>query len=134
MQKLNNQRYSKQREVIYNILKNTTSHPSAEWVFLQARKEIDDISLGTVYRNLKYLSDMGAIKTVETTDGSLHYDADLSEHMHFICKECGQIADIFLKSDLKNILESQGNKVDSVKTVLYGTCSNCNEEANLKNN
>jgi len=46
---------SKQREVILRVLKRTSSHPTADWVYEQVRKEIPNISLGTVYRNLKSL-------------------------------------------------------------------------------
>ena len=46
-------RYSHQREVIREIIFSTNSHPSADWVYAKARKAIPNISLGTVYRNLK---------------------------------------------------------------------------------
>ena len=49
-------RFSKQREVIQNIVQKTNSHPTADWIFHKAKKEIPNISLGTVYRNLNQLN------------------------------------------------------------------------------
>ena len=47
--------YSRQREAIINVLKNTTSHPSAAWIYDRVRIQMPNISLGTVYRNLAAL-------------------------------------------------------------------------------
>ena len=56
-------RFSKQREVIQNIVQRTNSHPTADWIFHKAKKEIPNISLGTVYRNLNQLNKDGVITT-----------------------------------------------------------------------
>ncbi|MBQ1935230.1 MAG: transcriptional repressor, partial [Clostridia bacterium] len=54
---MNTQKHSKQRDAIVQVLKNTKSHPTADWVYEEVRKQIPNISLGTVYRNLAKLSD-----------------------------------------------------------------------------
>ena len=56
-------RVSHQREKIREIVYNTYSHPTADKIFLEAKKSIPKISLGTVYRNLKQLEISGEIKT-----------------------------------------------------------------------
>ncbi|MBI3786840.1 MAG: transcriptional repressor [Ignavibacteriales bacterium] len=48
---------SRQREKIFQVLKRTTSHPTAEWVYERVREQIPRISLGTVYRNLHILKE-----------------------------------------------------------------------------
>lgn len=45
-------KYSKQREALLTLLRSTRSHPSADWLYENLRKEFPNISLGTVYRNL----------------------------------------------------------------------------------
>tara|TARA_B100001287_G_scaffold176969_1_gene149216 strand:- start:428 stop:595 length:168 start_codon:yes stop_codon:yes gene_type:complete len=50
-------RYSYQREVVKEIICSTKSHPTADWIYSQAKKKISNISLGTVYRNLKTLEE-----------------------------------------------------------------------------
>ena len=56
-------RFSYQRQKIREIVHNTNSHPTADWVYLEVKKSIPNISLGTVYRNLKQLEESGHAKT-----------------------------------------------------------------------
>ena len=76
-------KYSRQREVIKAFLYNTDKHPTADDVYVNIRKQYPNISLGTVYRNLTLLSDMGEIKRLRVGDGIDHFDADTSPHNHF---------------------------------------------------
>ena len=73
-------RYSRQREIIYDIIKGRCDHPTADMIYNSAREIEPNISLGTVYRNLKLLADEGDIITLETEDKRLHYDGDTSRH------------------------------------------------------
>ena len=57
-------RFSQQRETVKNIVRGTNSHPTAEWVYTQTKKVIPNISLGTVYRNLKTLQETGQINII----------------------------------------------------------------------
>ena len=52
-------KYSRQRASIKEYLDHTTEHPTADTVYLHVREEFPRISLGTVYRNLNLLADMG---------------------------------------------------------------------------
>ena len=49
----------KQREVILSVLRGTDTHPTADWVYQEVRKELPNISLGTIYRNLRILVESG---------------------------------------------------------------------------
>ena len=55
-------RRTRQREVILEVLRGTKSHPTADWVYQEVRKEMPQVSLGTIYRNLKTLSEHGEIQ------------------------------------------------------------------------
>ena len=68
-------RYSHQREVIKGIICSTKSHPTADWIYLQAKKKISNISLGTVYRNLKTLEEIGSIKVIHDSN-QVRYDGN----------------------------------------------------------
>ena len=48
---------SKQRDLIERIIKESMLHLTAEEIYKEARKEMPNISLGTVYRNLGNLVD-----------------------------------------------------------------------------
>lgn len=118
-------RYSRQREAIYQALKSTKSHPDAEWVYCKVRQTIPDISLGTVYRNLRQLADSGEVTIIETEDKSMHFDADTSPHLHFVCSECGSIKDLFMDSGMLPKLNDMGFMAKTEKAVYYGVCNDC---------
>ena len=67
-------RYSRQRELIYNCLMNTKEHPTAEMVYQWLLPENPNLSRGTVYRNLKLLSEDGLLKQLHFPVE--RYDAD----------------------------------------------------------
>lgn len=124
-------RYSRQRERIYEYLCSTFEHPSAEKIYQDLRKEMPNLSLGTVYRNLKVLQQLGKIKTIPSTQGIEHYDADCSKHIHFICQECGEIYDV--KSvDYESLtnsfhLDSSFNPI-KLDLSIIGYCPKCNKK------
>ncbi len=118
-------RYSRQRELITNVIKGRKDHPTADMIYNSARELEPNISLGTVYRNLKLLADEGVIITLETEDKRLHYDGDLSRHSHFICSHCGKIIDLFKPSKTPVQISEMGLKVTGEKCVYYGQCADC---------
>ena len=118
-------RYSRQRELILNIVRNRKDHPTADEIFAKAKEAEPNISLGTVYRNLKELSETNSIDTLETVDKKIHYDGDTSEHSHFICLRCGKIFDLFDDNDNKLKLEQNGFEILNKKCVYYGYCNDC---------
>ena len=76
---------SRQRELILQILRSTKSHPTATWIFEEARKQMPSISLGTVYRNLAMLKEEGRIREMSVGRGTALYDGDLRNHDHACC-------------------------------------------------
>lgn len=131
-------RQSKQRDAILAILRQTTSHPTAEAVYTEARKSIPDISLGTVYRNLNFLADHDLIKRVKTKDNTVHFDGNMAPHYHFVCENCGKIYDIFPTSSLYQQLieevEMTGNKVHNSSISFSGICAECVDTLEVKEN
>lgn len=119
-------RFSKQRDLILNIVQGTRSHPTADWVYGEVRKELPNVSLGTVYRNLGQLVDNKSLLAINI-DGTLHYDACLDEHQHFQCKTCNNIYDIDISiKDFVSQIESKTNhKIDRCQIHLVGICKAC---------
>ena len=117
-------RYSHQRETIKNIVYNTNSHPTAEWVFGKTKKIIPNISLGTVYRNLKVLAETGQINIIN--DGSVaRYDWNTDSHNHLKCKVCDSLIDVQLVNDelISKVEKKFKFDVDDVEITIIGTCS-----------
>jgi Fur family peroxide stress response transcriptional regulator len=120
-------KYSRQRESIKNFLVNRYDHPTAETVYLGIRKEFPNISLGTVYRNLSLLADLGEI-TKLTTDGPDRFDGNTTPHYHFFCEKCGKVLDLNMDSvDHINVLASHNfpGRIERSVTYFYGTCPQC---------
>ena len=121
-------RKTKQRELILSVLRSTKSHPTADWIYQEVRKEMPNISLGTVYRNLKTLTEMGEI--LELSYGSTYsrFDGNSEYHYHFVCEQCGRGYDLGLPvNDVINgqIAEEYGVSVSRHRLEFYGTCKAC---------
>ncbi len=123
------QNYSRKRQAIYELLLSTKEHPSAEWIYNSLKSEYPDLSLGTVYRNLKLLEENGTVKSVAVVDGRERYDALMSPHSHFVCSKCGRVIDVFFQNEISNIADNlriDGVKeINSFSLIYYGICDKC---------
>ncbi len=119
-------RYSKQRQAIYDAVCSTSCHPDAEWVYEQTRKQIPNVSKGTVYRDLKELVQAGRIDSLETTHDKLRFDGNLTAHAHFICRTCERVFDFPL---VRKPSAPVGFVCDKQKHLFYGICEECNGKA-----
>ncbi len=125
-------KYSRQREAIKTYLMSVKEHPTAEMIYNKIREEYPNISLGTVYRNLTLLVELGEIVKVPSLDGCDHFDGDTSRHYHFICTECGTIMDLDADviGDLKELHERAnrnfGGTVEGSSIYFYVICECCN--------
>ena len=121
-------RYSRQREVIYQYLLMSKDHPSAEMIYNDLREEIQNLSLGTVYRNLNLLEELGKIRRVTSHQGSERYDAICGDHVHFVCQGCGSIRDM-AGVDAERLRESiplnDGYQVSKLDLTITGLCPLC---------
>lgn len=121
-------KYSRQREAVKNFLMNRTDHPTADTVYSCLRQTYPNISLGTVYRNLSLLEQLGEITKISAGSGPEHYDADLSLHQHFICTRCHKVYDIHVK-EIDSIMEAAAGStpgiIESYRANFYGKCKEC---------
>ncbi len=121
-------KYSRKREAVFEKICGTTSHPTADWIYEEVRKEIPDISLGTVYRNLSVFKDEGIIISVGVVDGQERFDANTSQHTHFICLGCGAVLDIDAEVDPcinERVALENGLNVSFRQLTFYGKCKKC---------
>jgi Fur family peroxide stress response transcriptional regulator len=121
-------RNSKQRERIYELIKGSRSHPTAQWIYYTLRQEIPSLSLGNVYRNLKILMEEGRIKCMDFMDGIEHYDAIVEIHYHFTCNHCGGISDFSMPIQVALNQEAQKISKHSITghTIhFFGICESC---------
>jgi len=124
-------RKSKQREAILRVLKRTSSHPTADWVYEQVRKEIPNISLGTVYRNLKLLKQEGKVLELDLAGTVSRFEANARNHHHFRCEQCGRIFDVAEPVDGESderVARKTGFKVSYHRLEFRGLCKDCQSE------
>ena len=124
-------RMTKQKALIWDILSNTKSHPTADWVYEKARKEMPNISLGTVYRNLQLLVTEGQVRELNYGKGFSRFDADMNPHCHFVCEVCGNIEDlpILLQEDLVAAAQAQlKGRIEDYRLEFYGVCAYCKQK------
>jgi Fur family transcriptional regulator, ferric uptake regulator len=83
-----------QRQVILEELQKITTHPTASELHGLVQKRLPKISLGTIYRNLEFLSQVGAIQKITISGGESRYDAMIEPHQHVRCISCGRVEDV----------------------------------------
>ncbi len=119
---------SRQREKILSILKATKTHPTASWVYDELKKEFNNLSMGTVYRNINILIDQKLVKKIEAGSSFDRFDANTDTHYHFVCRECGAIDDLEVEviDDLnEKVRKATGYEVEDHRLDFYGSCPGC---------
>ncbi len=121
-------RKSKQKEVIFRVLKGTSSHPTADWIYEQVRKEIPNISLGTVYRNLRLFEQNGEISELDLAGTLSRFDGNAQNHYHFRCEQCGRVFNVDEPVDRESderVARKTGFKVSYHTLEFHGMCKDC---------
>jgi Fur family transcriptional regulator, peroxide stress response regulator len=127
-------RRSNQRDTILKVVMNSKSHPRADWVYEMVRREIPNISLGTVYRNLRSLAKSGEIRQLDLADGTSRFDGNNDSHYHFRCEGCGLIFDLeepVDKSIGERVAKKTGFKISRQRMELIGLCMECQQKEQL---
>ncbi|HLC41979.1 MAG TPA: transcriptional repressor [Methylomirabilota bacterium] len=120
-------RVTDQRRVILEMVRSTDTHPTAERVYHEVKKRVPRVSLGTVYRNLKLLTEQGLL--AELADGHYtRYDGKVGSHHHFRCSTCGRIFDLDEPLDRRleeRVASRTGFEVRDHRIEFFGRCAAC---------
>lgn len=124
-------KHFRKRDAILSCLRQTTEHPSADWVYAKLKPEIPDLALGTVYRNLTLFKDQGLIASLGTVGGVERFDGNVTPHVHFICTACHRVMDlsqIQVPEELNaSASRASGGQVESCQLTFRGRCAGCKE-------
>lgn len=119
-------RFTPQRQHVYDVLLGERNHPTAEEVFIRAKKGMADISIATVYNCLDALVKCDLVKQVNLDRDATRYCPNMTEHSHFYCDECGDIHDIALPATTQaNLNLPRGFRVKQYEISLRGLCRDC---------
>jgi len=125
---LKKNRQSKHRERILELLRSTGIHPTADRIYEHLKKEIPQLSLGTVYRNLTILIEQGLVKKIHYGSTYDRFEANIEPHYHLICESCGKIRDFMIPIyDELNTKATQLTEftIHHHKLEFFGVCEDC---------
>ncbi|WPP40733.1 Fur family transcriptional regulator [Paenibacillus hunanensis] len=124
-------RITPQRHAILTYLMDSMEHPTADEIYRSLASQFPSMSVATVYNNLKMLTEAGMVRELTYGDSSSRFDANVSEHYHIICQQCGKIEDFHYPA-LTHIEDQAarhtGYQIAGHRMELYGICKQCQHQ------
>ena len=117
-----------QRKAILKILMNTRSHPTADDLYDEVRKEIPNISKGTIYRNLKILQEMGKVRELNLDSTKSRFELAIAAHYHLRCENCSRVLDLdvpILTELDRDVARKTGLRISHHQLEFRGLCHDC---------
>ncbi|MDZ4290048.1 MAG: Fur family transcriptional regulator [Prosthecobacter sp.] len=121
-------RLTPHRREVFQVLAESTDHPTAYEVFNRVQDRSPGISLATVYNCLEHLTNHGLLRQVNLDRGQSRYCANLHEHVHFYCETCGKVLDALPSAEFdpaKFWSLPPGTKVARLDVAIHGACTTC---------
>jgi Fur family peroxide stress response transcriptional regulator len=119
-------RFTPQRQHVYDVLIEERDHPTAEEVFIRAKRVMPEISMATVYNCLDALVQSGMARQVNVDRGATRFCPNMREHCHFYCDTCEKVFDIDLTSEGPGgITLPKGFKAARFEIAIHGLCAKC---------
>ncbi len=129
-------RITPQRQAILEYLIESMSHPTADEIYKALSDRFPNMSVATVYNNLRVFKDIGIVSELTFGDASSRYDANIDHnHYHVICKSCGKIVDFEYPSLAEVEREAAihtGFQVEDHRLEIYGICGDCSNKKSAK--
>ncbi|GIO24883.1 peroxide-responsive transcriptional repressor PerR [Oceanobacillus sp. J11TS1] len=128
-------RITPQRHAVLEYLLNSMVHPTADDIYKALEGKFPNMSVATVYNNLRVLKDIGLVRELTYGDSSSRFDCNTSDHYHIICNQCGKIVDFHYPSldEVESLAEQvTGFDVSHHRLEVYGTCNACKEKQAAK--
>jgi len=130
MQDIESLGFTKQRQTVLRVIRESNEHLTANEVFDDARRLLPGISFATVYNSLRYLKEAGHIAEICFGNGASRFDALTSRHDHAICNNCGKLVDLDLPVPAALVQEAADLskfEPDSIELILHGLCPECSK-------
>jgi Fur family peroxide stress response transcriptional regulator len=121
-------RRTTQRRIILEAVLSSEDHPTSDEVYQAVRPRIAGVSRTTVYRVLKTLVELGAVRQVHHSGGGVRFDGNTSRHHHLVCTRCNRVIDLEAPS-LNQLPLPQaspgGFEIQDYSVHFVGTCGAC---------
>ena len=125
-------RPSMQRLAIMDYLINHPIHPTIDDVYQALTNKVPTLSRTTVYNTLRMLSENQAAQMITIDEHRVCYDGNVESHVHFYCKKCGKIIDLFGEQapKLEGEKTVEGNIIQEEQLYYKGICAKCAKKLN----
>ena len=124
-----NLKITPQRLEILRAIQNTPDHPCAEAIYHKVKRRYPAVSLGTVYKTLDTLVEIGEIRVALVSQGKTRYDMRMDRHHHFVCAKCGVVEDVSMNLNCLDTCfpEKMGHSYQVLRSevVFHGICPRC---------
>ncbi len=130
----NGRKVTAQRQCIFRVLYGDVTHPTAEAVHQAARRQMETISLKTVYQTLHELASLGEIAMLDLGTGTARFDPNVATaHHHLVCRACGKVRDLHADFSALRVPagEDAGFAVGPAEVVFRGVCADCRPGAGV---
>jgi Fe2+ or Zn2+ uptake regulation protein len=130
-----NLRMTRQRQVILEELRATDQHPSADDLYGRVKRKLPRISLGTVYRNLEILTELGEIQTIAVAGNLKRFDGIANTHYHMRCLRCDRLVDapIEVMDSLERALQEKTEfRILNHQVEFVGICPACQSHSDAQ--
>lgn len=121
-------RITPQRYAILEYLIEQRNHPTVDDIYCALVDRFPNMSLATVYNNLKIFIEVGLVTEMQYGDASSRFDFTNIPHYHAVCEKCGKVVDVFYPGleDVESATEKlTGFQIDKHRLELYGICPEC---------
>lgn len=121
-------RITPQRHAVLEYLLSAKTHPTADEIYKALEDKFPNMSVATVYNNLRILKELGLVRELTYGDDSSRFDSNTDEHYHIICDECGKIVDFHYPTldEIESLAEKvSGFEISYHRMELYGKCETC---------
>ena len=125
-------RMTNQRRIILEELRKVDTHPTVDELYTIVKARMPHISLGTVYRNLDLLAEMGEVLKIDSAGNMRRFDGRIEPHRHVRCHVCGRVADVFTDGKDEPAIDTlrvPGFRITTVRVEYDGVCEECERKA-----
>jgi len=120
-----------QRKLLLSVMRDAGKHLDAKELYRRASERDPNISLATVYRNLRLFREQGLISGRHLGQAHCYYEMKrLGEHQHLVCEACGQVIEFespLIRKLVAEVQRKNNFSVTKVELYLEGHCHKCKE-------
>ncbi len=124
-------RMSKQRIAVLEFFeKNKEGHFSLNEIYEKISQKNKNISFTSIYRICKLLEKLGLIRQISFEERHLHYESNLTPHLHYQCLICGRIIEENPEwlGEMKKELDIEDFLITSYRVQIHGICKDCQDK------